>query len=133
MKKYYPAIISAFCFVVIACSYSLASAGVKTKQAELSGKIENNVRVIKIKASRYRYEPDPIVVKLGERIRIAAATADVAHGLAISEFNINLALKPGQTETAEFLADKEGEFTIYCTVYCGAGHANMHGKLIVER
>ncbi|MDD5477654.1 MAG: cupredoxin domain-containing protein [Candidatus Omnitrophica bacterium] len=133
MKKYYLAMVSAFCFIVFACSYSLALDDAKTKQPELSGKIENNVRVVKVKAFRYGYEPDPIVVKLGEKVRIVAATGDVTHGLAISEFNINLVVEPGQTETAEFLADKEGVFTVYCTVYCGAGHTHMHGKLIVEK
>ncbi len=133
MKKYYLAVISAFCFSVFVCSYSLAQDDVKTKQPGLSGKIENGVRVVKVKAFRYDYDPDPILVKLGEKVRIVAVTSDVAHGLAISEFNINLMIEPGETENAEFLADKEGEFTIYCTVYCGAGHTHMHGKLIVEK
>lgn len=133
MKKYYLAMISAFCFIVFVYSYSLALDDVKTKQPELSGKIENEVRVVKVKAFRYGYEPDPIVVKLGENVRIVATTADVTHGLAISEFNINLSIEPGEAETAEFVADKEGEFRVYCTVYCGAGHTNMHGKLIVEK
>ncbi|MDD5465028.1 MAG: cupredoxin domain-containing protein [Candidatus Omnitrophica bacterium] len=133
MKKYYLAVISAFCFSVFVCAYSLALDDAKTKLPELSGKIENGVRVVKVKAFRYGYDPDPIAVKLGEKVRIVAVTSDVTHGLAISEFNINLMIEPGETETAEFLADKEGEFTIYCTVYCGSGHVNMRGKFIVEK
>ena len=100
---------------------------------ELSGKIENGTRIIEVTASRYKFQPDPIVVKLGDKIRILATSADVPHGFAIQEFNVNSRIDPGKTNTIEFTVDKEGEFTEYCSVYCGPGHMGMHGKFIVVK
>lgn len=133
MKKYYAVILGVFCFAVLTCAYSLVSAEPKTESPECSGKIENGIRVVNIKSSKYKYEPDPVVVKLGEKVRIIATSSDVAHGVTIGEFNVNLVIEPGETETAEFTADKEGEFIIYCTVYCGPGHTQMRGKLMVKK
>ena len=41
-------------------------------------------------------------------------------------------IKPGKTTTVEFLADKQGEFTIFCSVFCGSGHPTMKGSLVVK-
>ena len=103
-----------------------------TAQAPLSGKFENGIRIIEIKASRYKFEPDPIAVKLGEKVRLVATSLDVVHGLAISEFKINLTIPVGKTTSVEFIADKKGTFHAHCSVYCGPGHGHMHASFIVE-
>ena len=104
----------------------------KDEDGVFSGRLENGVRVIELKASQYKFAPDPIVVKKGEKVRVAASSADVTHGISIPEFKLNLAIPAGKESTAEFSADKEGTFTAYCSVYCGTGHGKMQGKLIVK-
>ncbi len=102
------------------------------EELELSGKVENGIRIIEVKASRYKFEPDPIVVRLGEKVRLIVTSIDVAHGIAISELKINLSVPAGKTEHIEFVADKQGEFHAYCNVYCGPGHGQMHASFIVK-
>lgn len=102
------------------------------EKLELSGKLQDGIRVVEVKASRYKFVPDPIVVKLGEKVRLVVTSADVTHGLAISKFKINLSVSPGEAEGIEFVADKKGTFQIYCSVYCGPGHGHMHASLIVR-
>lgn len=97
-----------------------------------SGKIENGVRVIKITASRYKFTPNQIVAKLGEKVRLVVTSTDATHGLAISEFNINLSVPTGKTTSIEFIADKKGNFHAHCSVYCGPGHGHMHANFIVK-
>ena len=103
-----------------------------SKNPELSGKLENGIRIIEVKASRYKFEPDPIVVRLGEKVRLVITSTDVAHGIAIQEFNVKLSVPAGKTERIEFVANKQGEFHAYCSVYCGPGHGHMHASFIVE-
>lgn len=137
-------LVVAFLFTMCVSSYSLAvnPAGdneyedhqhINDKQSlELSGWVEDGVRVIEVKASRYQFEPDPIIVKLNELVRLVVSSTDVTHGLAISEFKVNISIPAGKIASVEFIADKKGTFHAYCSVYCGPGHGHMHANFIVQ-
>ncbi|MBU4251940.1 MAG: cupredoxin domain-containing protein [Candidatus Omnitrophica bacterium] len=133
MKKHFSFIAGLF-LVMFTSLYCFAASPAEeiSKHPELSGKLENGVRVIEVKASRYKFEPDPIVVGLGEKVRLIVTSADVAHGLAIQELNVKLSIPAGKTEHIEFIADKQGEFQAYCSVYCGPGHGHMQASFIVK-
>ena len=59
-------------------------------------------------------------------------TYDATHGFALPDYNINLSLEPGETETMTFVADKAGVFPYYCTEFCSALHLEMAGYFLVE-
>ncbi|GIO30661.1 MULTISPECIES: cupredoxin domain-containing protein [Paenibacillus] len=83
---------------------------------------------IKVTATNFQFQPAEIRVKKGDKVKITLVNKEGAHGLQISDFNVNLQ-KDG---SAEFTADKPGEHEFHCSVMCGAGHDNMVGKIIVE-
>ena len=116
---------SLFILIFFVAAYSAFCA------AEPSGEIKDGVRVVKVTAHRYDFKPDPIVVRRGERVRLEITTNDVAHGLAISDFKVNVAVPKDKITTADFTADKTGDFQINCSVYCGPGHGKMRGALKV--
>ena len=136
MVLFLPAFVSSYCFATDHIDRRHHKSRLQQKKEgeglELSGKLENGIRVIEIKALRYKFEPDPIVVRLGEKVRLVVTSADVAHGIAISEFNVKLSVPAGKTESVEFVVDKQGEFRAYCSVYCGSGHGQMHASFIVK-
>lgn len=99
---------------------------------DVSGYVKNGVRIVKLRASRYKFEPDPIVVKHMEKVRLIATSSDMTHGIAIPDFKVELTIPPGGKSETEFIADKKGVFHAHCSVYCGPGHSHMHGQLIVE-
>ena len=86
----------------------------------------------KITAKQFEFEPSTIEVNKGDKVRLIVTSTDVPHGIAIKEYGINEQLLVGKPVTIEFTADKEGSFTAYCSVFCGSGHGNMKGKLIVK-
>src|SRR5262245_62779555 len=88
-------------------------------------------REIKIQARKFEFSPKTITVSKGERVKLVVTSEDVDHGLAIREFNMDQAIKAKQTKVIEFVADKEGRFEFTCSVFCGDGHADMVGELIV--
>jgi cytochrome c oxidase subunit 2 len=90
------------------------------------------VKEINVIAKRFSFTPNPIKVKLGERVRLNITSQDVTHGFALPEFGINEIIPAGQTITIEFTANKKGTFAFNCSVVCGAGHSIMKGVLIVE-
>jgi len=80
----------------------------------------------------FKFEPSVITVKKGSEVTINAKAVDVTHGLSIPAYNINLTVPVGETVSTTFTADKEGTFPFRCSVYCGAGHSEMTGTLIVN-
>ena len=90
------------------------------------------VKEFKITAKQFAFTPDTIEVNKGDKVRLIVTSLDVPHGIAIKEYDINERLEVGKPTTIEFTADKQGTFTTYCSVFCGAGHSNMKGKIIVH-
>ena len=89
-------------------------------------------RVIDIVAKRFEFVPSTIEVMQGERVRIVVKSGDGFHGFGIKEFDVSREIARGDTVTIEFTADVAGEFPILCIEYCGDGHEEMKGQLVVK-
>lgn len=93
---------------------------------------KQEVKEFNIRAKRFNFEPAVIEVKEGDRVRLNVQAIDTTHGLAIPDFDVNLVLEPGQTKTVEFVASKKGSYSMFCSVFCGAGHSDMRGEFVVK-
>ncbi len=89
-------------------------------------------RVINVLAQRYEFIPPSIEVTQGERVRIVVTSGDGFHRFGIKKFDVSKEIPRGETVTIEFTPDVAGEFPILCTEYCGDGHEEMKGQLIVK-
>lgn len=89
---------------------------------------EGPAQSITVKAKNFEFDQKEIRVKQGTKVTLTLENTDGAHGLAIPEYGVDI--KGG--ESAEFVADKKGEFPFQCSLFCGTGHGEMTGKLIVE-
>ena len=90
-------------------------------------------REITVTASNWKFEPSTINVKKGETIKLVVKSTTGTHGLAVSELNIKTkSIKPSKEETIIFKAEKTGTFPFYCNVYCGSGHKNMKGSIVIK-
>lgn len=89
-------------------------------------------RVIEVVAKRYAFEPSEIEVTEGERVRLVVRSGDGLHGIEIKQFRISKEIPRGTDPVViEFTADAVGRFPILCSVYCGDGHGDMKGALVV--
>src|SRR6476660_397039 len=88
-------------------------------------------KVIKLTAKKFEYSPAEITVKKGEPVVIEVSSEDVKHGFSLPDFGIRTDIKPGSVNRITFTPDKAGRFTFACDVFCGAGHEEMSGTLIV--
>jgi len=100
--------------------------------AEVSGNLENGVRVVQMSAFRFGFDPNPVIVNEGDQVKLVVSSTDVTHGFSIAEFGVNVQLFPGRPSIIDFTADRSGTFIFYCSVPCGAGHSSMRGRLIVK-
>ncbi|MGC1784168.1 MAG: cupredoxin domain-containing protein [Acidobacteriaceae bacterium] len=88
-------------------------------------------RQIVIVAKRFSYDPGEITLKKGQPVVLVLKSMDVAHGLRIRDFKVNVKVKAGGTQEVQFTPDKTGDFIGHCSVFCGSGHGSMTLKLHV--
>ena len=96
------------------------------------GASETEVREIRMTAQKYRFDPQEIRVREGERVRLLITALDRKHGIRIKEFGVKTVLEKGKETVVEFVAERAGEYKFKCSVRCGWRHGSMKGKLIVE-
>jgi cytochrome c oxidase subunit 2 len=93
-------------------------------------------KIFEVVAKRFSFEPATIDVVEGDTVRLLVRSADGPHGVEIKAFKVKKAVpraKPGDSPvTIEFVAAAAGEYPILCSEYCGNGHKDMTGTLIVR-
>ncbi len=91
------------------------------------------LRQFEVTATRFQFNPNRIVVDQGDRVRIVLRSTDVDHGFTIREYDVGVDIPAsGQAVAVEFVADRAGVFPFACSEYCGKGHYDMTGTLIVR-
>lgn len=90
------------------------------------------IKEFTITAKNWEFEPSTITVNKGDTVKLNIKSVDIEHGFTLSEFNVRENLEPGKTVSVEFVADKSGSFTFFCSVFCGSGHSGMRGTLVVN-
>ncbi len=105
----------------------------KTKQTtQRQSSVAGPVKEFTMTAKQWEFSPETITVDKGDTVRLNVTSVDVEHGIAIPDFNVSENLRPGRTVVIEFVADKVGQFSFFCNVYCGVDHGAMRGTLVVR-
>jgi cytochrome c oxidase subunit 2 len=120
----------------IRCSFVaatlLAAAVSQPASARPAGAQAAEPRVIEVVAKRYAFEPAEIEVTEGERVRLMVRSGDGLHGFEIKPLRVKKEIpRGGEAVPIEFTAEKAGRYPILCSEYCGDGHADMKGALVV--
>lgn len=88
--------------------------------------------VIKITARRFAYDPAVIHLKKGHPYILEVTSVDALHGFNLVEFGIRSDLKPGVTARFDLTPAKPGRFIFHCDIFCGTGHDEMSGEIVVS-
>jgi cytochrome c oxidase subunit 2 len=88
-------------------------------------------RVIHITAKKFDFSPDSITLKKGVPVVFEISSADREHGFNLRAFGIRTNVSPGKVSRIRFTPDKTGKFTFSCDVFCGDGHEEMTGTVVV--
>lgn len=99
-------------------------------------KRDGNTVEISMTAIRSHFEPEIVEVNKGDKIvwhlTNLERTYDATHGFALPGYNITSSIEAGETVTLDFVADKAGVFSFYCTEFCSALHLEMVGYFLVK-
>ena len=88
-------------------------------------------RVIPVVAKKFEFVPKEIRVRRGETVILQLSAPEVPMGFNLADFRQRVDIVPGKTATLRFTADKAGSFVFLCDVFCGTGHEDMSGTLVV--
>ena len=88
-------------------------------------------REITVTARKFEFSPKTITVRKGESIKLVVTSEDVDHGFSLPAFGVRETIKAKQSKVIEFTPDREGKFEFACSVFCGDGHEDMTGEMIV--
>jgi cytochrome c oxidase subunit II len=88
--------------------------------------------VVEVTVKRFAFEPELIEVTEGDRVQLVVRSADGVHGIGIKKFKVEKKIPRGETVTIDFVASAAGTFPVLCSEYCGEGHEEMKGTLVVK-
>jgi cytochrome c oxidase subunit 2 len=86
---------------------------------------------IHITAKKFDFTPDTITLKKGEPVLLVFSSQDRKHGFNLRAFGIRADVNAGGTTQIRFTPDKIGKFSFSCDVFCGEGHEDMTGTIVV--
>ena len=74
---------------------------------------------------------EDLVVPVNTPIKLIMSSEDVIHSFYIPNLRVKRDVLPNRYTTLTFTAEREGNFQIFCTEYCGDGHSKMLANLKV--
>jgi cytochrome c oxidase subunit 2 len=88
-------------------------------------------RVVKMTARRFTYSPETIEVEQGVPVVLELTSLDRDHGFTIPDLALRIDVEPGKTARVRFVPEKAGTFLFHCDIFCGSGHEEMAGTMVV--
>ncbi len=81
-------------------------------------------------ARQWQWSPI-LVLTAGKTYRLHLSSVDVQHSLSLQPTNMNFQVVPGYDYVLT-ITPTPGSYTIICNQFCGLGHYQMSGKIVVE-
>jgi cytochrome c oxidase subunit 2 len=87
---------------------------------------------VEIQAMKFDFTPETVKVKRGQPVTFVLTSIDRIHGFKMPDFGVRTDIVPDLETRVTITPDKAGTFVFFCDVFCGDGHEEMSGTLIVE-
>ena len=107
---------------------ALPAGGILAGRSIASG----NAQVIEVVAQRFRFTPNEIALKAGQPAILAITSLDFVHGFKVPELGIRTDLLPGRVTSVAIKALAPGRYDFLCDNFCGGGHEEMNGTIVVS-
>jgi cytochrome c oxidase subunit 2 len=88
--------------------------------------------VIKIVAQRFQFTPGEIALKSGQPVILEITSLDFIHGFSLPALGIRTNLLPGPPTRVAIKALAAGRYDFLCDNFCGSGHEEMNGTIVVS-
>ena len=88
-------------------------------------------RVIAVHAKKFEFTPGEIQLRVGDPVVLEFTTEDVHMGFDAPGLGLHADIVVGRPVRVPFTPSKAGSFDFACDVFCGEGHEEMGGVIIV--
>lgn len=88
--------------------------------------------VVRLSVKRFEYSPKEVVLKKGVAVVIEVESQDVVHGFNLPDLGVRTDVIPGKVARVHVTPQKTGRFTFRCDIFCGTGHEDLDGTVVVE-
>ena len=89
-------------------------------------------RVVQITAKKFDFAPPAIELKLGVPVVLELRSLDRKHGFTVPDLKVDTQIDAGGVTRVRIVPDKAGTFEFHCSVFCGSGHEEMSGQIVVR-
>jgi cytochrome c oxidase subunit II len=100
--------------------------------AAASSEVAAEEKVIQLTAEKFKFTPASIELKLGEPVVLELTTLDRKHGFQVPDLNVDESIERGKVTRVRVVPTKVGTFPFHCDVFCGGGHEDMVGEIVVK-
>lgn len=115
--------------VLVGAALALPLVGRRLASPTAAGVIELRARM----PENGGWSPGEIQARVGEPLRLRMTSDDVMHGFALGQHDqATLDIAPGGWVETTLVFDRPGEYTFYCTRWCGVNHWRMRGVIQVS-
>ena len=88
-------------------------------------------QLFQVSVKKFEYSVTEITVKKGTPVVIELTSQDRPHGFSLPAFGLRGDVNPGEVTRIAFTPDKAGTFQYLCDIFCGEGHEDVTGTLVV--
>jgi cytochrome c oxidase subunit II len=89
-------------------------------------------QVIKVVAKKFEYTPNVIHLKKNVPVVFEFTSEDVVMGFYVPDLKLRADIIPGMVTRLRIVPDKVGRFVFVCDIFCGSGHEDMTGAIVVS-
>lgn len=79
----------------------------------------------------WSFKPSPLEVPKGSVVDFYLTSSDVVHGFYIDGTDVNLTAIPNAINYQQVRFKTPGKYQVVCHEYCGSGHHDMVGEIVV--
>ena len=87
--------------------------------------------VIRITAHKWSFTPDEVRLVVGQPVILELVSLDVTHGFNAPDLGVRVDVERGKSIQIPVRPERVGTFTFHCDVFCGDGHEEMSGRIVV--
>ena len=88
--------------------------------------------VIQVTAERFKFTPAVIQLKVGEPVVLELTSLDRKHGFQVPDLKIDETIEPGKVTRVRIVPERAATYDFHCSVFCGSGHEEMAGQIVVS-